>query len=167
MTESQAYIFRKEELTLNPYIFRVNDIRGVFGQDFDDNDTVRIGKAYGTWLLDKGKDSVCLGMDNRLTSPKIHDAVLEGFLSTGIKVYDLGLVTTPMTYLAPVLHNSGGSIMVTASHLSSEWNGLKLSFGDRTIFGDEIQDVRQVAERRQFKTGKGTMEKIDFDPYYE
>jgi len=164
---SQAYIFRKEELKLNPYIFRTNDIRGIFGKDFDEEDVVTIGRAYGTWLQDKGKDSVCLGMDNRLTSPKIHDAALEGLLSTGIKVFDLGLVTTPMTYLAPVLHNSGGSVMVTASHLALEWNGLKLSFEDRTIFGDEIQEVRRVAERRQFKSGKGTVEKLDFAPYYD
>src|SRR3989304_786189 len=165
--DPQAYDSRKEESKLNPYIFRTNDIRGIFEKDFDEEDVVTICRAYGTWLQDKGKDSVCLGMDNRLTSPKIHDAALEGLLSTGIKVFDLGLVTTPMTYLAPVLHNSGGSVMVTASHLALEWNGLKLSFEDRTIFGDEIQEVRRVAERRQFKSGKGTVEKIDFAPYYE
>lgn len=164
---SDQYIFRKEELKLNPYIFRANDIRGVFEKDFDEEDAVTIGRAYGTWLQEKGKDSVCLGMDNRITSPKIHDAVLAGLLNTGIKVLDLGLVTTPMTYLAPVLHNWGGSIMVTGSHLPPEWNGLKLSFEDRTIFGDEIQEVRRVAERRQFKGGKGTVEKTEFAPDYK
>ncbi|MEX1061922.1 MAG: phosphomannomutase/phosphoglucomutase [Patescibacteria group bacterium] len=167
MAESQSYVFRKEELALNPYIFRVNDIRGVFGTDFDDEDVTLIGKAYGTWLQDKGKDSVCLGMDNRLTSPKIHDAVLEGLLSTGIKVHDLGLVTTPMSYVAPVLTGSGGSVMVTASHLASEWNGLKLSFEDRTIFGDEIQEVKKYAERRKFKEGKGTVDKFEFGSMYQ
>src|SRR4030042_6193526 len=112
MSDSQAYVFRKEELKLNPYIFRTNDIRGVFGKDFDEDDVVVIGQAYGTWLQEKGKDSVCLGMDNRITSPKLHEAVLEGLLSTGIKVLDLGLATTPMTYLAPVLHSAGGAGMV-------------------------------------------------------
>ncbi len=167
MTDSQAYVFRKEELKLNPYVFRTNDIRGIFEKDFDEEDSVLIGRAFGTWLQDKGKDSVCLGMDNRITSPKIHAAVLEGLLSTGIKVFDLGLTTTPMTYLAPVLHNAGGSVMVTASHLPLEWNGMKLSFEDRTIFGDEIQEVRKIAERRQFREGKGTMEKLDFKEAYQ
>lgn len=167
MTDSQAYVFRKEELKLNPYIFRTNDIRGIFEKDFDEEDATLIGRAYGTWLQDKGKDSVCLGMDNRITSPKVHAAVLEGLLSTGVKVFDLGLTTTPMAYLAPVLHSSGGSAMVTASHLSLEWNGLKLSFEDRTIFGDEIQEVRKIAERRQFKEGKGTVEKLDFTASYQ
>lgn len=164
---SNQYIFRKEELKLNPYIFRTNDIRGVFEKDFDEEDVTKIGQAYGTWMQDKGKDSVCLGMDNRITSPKIHEASRAGLLSTGIKVFDLGLATTPMTYLAPVLHNSGGAMMVTASHLPLDWNGLKLSFEDRTIFGDEIQEVRRLAERRQFKSGSGTVEKVDFAPYYE
>src|SRR3989304_7608713 len=114
---SQAPESRKEEPNLNPYILRTNDIRGIFEKDFDEEDVITIGRAYGTWLKDKGKDSVCLGMDNRLTSPKIHAPAMEGLLSTGVNVKDLGRVTTPMTYLAPVLHNSGGSVMVTASHL--------------------------------------------------
>lgn len=167
MVDSQAYIFRKEELKLNPYIFRTNDIRGIFDKDFDCEDSKLIGRAYGTWLQIKGKDSIALGMDNRLTSPKIHGAVSEGLLSTGVKVLDLGLVTTPMTYTAPILIGCGGAMMVTASHLSQEWNGLKLSFEDRTIFGDEIQEVRKIAERRKFKEGKGTVEKIEFAPTYE
>jgi len=165
MAES-SYVFRKEELKLNPYIFRTNDIRGIFGKDFDEEDVTTIGKAYGTWLQDKGKDSVVLGRDGRLTSPGIHDAVLEGLLFTGIKVIDLGLVTTPMTYVAPVVIGAGGAVMVTASHLSSEWNGLKLSFEDRTIFGDEIQEVRKYAERRKFKEGKGSVEELDFGEMY-
>src|SRR3989338_8682708 len=98
MTEQAAYMFRKEELKLNPYIFRTNDIRGIYDKDFDEEDVRTIGKAYGSWLQEKGKDSVAVGMDNRITSPTIKEAVTEGLLSTGIKVYDLGLVTTPMTY---------------------------------------------------------------------
>ena len=161
-----AYVFRREELKLNPYIFRTNDIRGIFGKDFKLEDVVTIGKAYGTWLQEKGKDSVVLGRDGRLTSPGIHDAALEGLISTGIKVIDLGLATTPMSYVAPVVIGAGGAVMVTASHLSSEWNGLKLSFEDRTIFGDEIQEIRKYSERRKFKEGKGTVEKLDFGEMY-
>lgn len=162
------YIFRKEELNkLNPYIFRTNDIRGIFRKDFKEEDCVTIGKAYGTWLLEKGKNNVCLGSDNRLTSPAIHSAVLKGLLSTGMKVFDLGMVTTPMAYLAPVVHQYGGSVMVTASHLPTEWNGFKLSFEDRTIFGDEIQEVREIAERKTFKTGKGAVKNVDFSTAYE
>ncbi|NIT04357.1 phosphomannomutase [Candidatus Saccharibacteria bacterium] len=167
MAESQTYVFRKEELKLNPYIFRTNDIRGIYEKDFDDDDSRAIGQAYGTWLQEKGKDSVALGMDNRITSPKIHATVLEGLMKTGIKVYDLGLVTTPMSYAAPVLVPCGGAMMVTASHLSSEWNGIKLSIEDRTIFGDEIQEVRKIAERKNFKEGKGSSEKFEFAAMYE
>ncbi len=166
MTNSQAYVFRKEELKLNPYIFRTNDIRGIFGKDFDEEDSRTIGRAYGTWIQEKGKDSVALGMDNRISSPSIKEVVMEGLLSTGVKVFDLGLVTTPMTYTAPVLMGAGGAVMITASHLPPEWNGLKFSFEDRTIFGDEIQDVRKIAEQRKFKEGKGESEKFEFGGMY-
>ena len=162
MTDSQPYVFRKEELKLNPYIFRTNDVRGIFGKDFDEEDSRTIGRAYGTWLQGKGKDSVALGMDNRISSPSIKEVVMEGLLSTGVKVFDLGLVTTPMSYAAPVLMGAGGAVMITASHLLPEWNGLKFSFEDRTIFGDEIQDVRKIAEQRKFKEGKGESEKFEF-----
>lgn len=167
MPDSKAYVFRKEELKLNPYIFRTNDIRGIFGKDFGEEETKLIGRAYGTWLQEKGKDSIALGMDNRLTSPKIHDIALEGLVSTGLKVFDLGLATSPMSYTAPVLMGAGGAMMITASHLSAEWNGFKLSFEDRTIFGDEIQEVRKLAERRKFKEGKGSVEKFEFAGMYQ
>jgi len=164
---ADAFIFRKEELKLNPYIFRMNDIRGIYEKDFNEEDSELIGRAYGTWMLEKGKESVALGMDNRLSSLVITAAALEGLLSTGIQVVDIGLTTTPTSYLAPLLIKVGGSMMVTASHQPAEWNGFKLSFEDRTIFGDEIQEIRKIAERRQFTTGKGTMEKVEINLLYE
>lgn len=154
---ADAYVYRKEELKLNPYIFRMNDIRGVYEKDFDKEDARLIGQAYGTWMLEKGKNSIALGMDNRISSQAIHDAALEGLLSTGIKVLDIGLTTSPASYLAPVLIEVGGSMMITASHQSTDWNGFKLSFEDRTIFGDEIQEVRKLAEGGKFTGGKGTL----------
>jgi len=164
---TDAYIFRKEELRLNPYIFRMNDIRGVFNRDFREDDARVIGQAYGTWLQDKGKDSVALGRDCRLSSPVIHDATLEGLLSTGMRVIDVGLATTPESYLAPLLLKVGASMMVTGSHLPAEWNGFKLSYEDRTVFGDEIQEVRRIIERQEFKKAKGTVEEQDIRSAYE
>jgi len=158
-----AYIFRKEELKLNPYIFRKNDIRGIYERDFSADDCVSIGRAYGTWMLEHGKNSVALGMDNRLSSPAIAAAALDGLLSTGIKVVDIGLTTTPTSYLAPILIGVGGSMMITASHLPAEWNGFKLSYEDRTIFGDEIHAVRKIIERQSYREGKGTLEKANID----
>lgn len=164
---ADAFIFRKEELKLNPYIFRMNDIRGIYEKDFNAEDSEAIGKAYGTWMLEKGKDSVALGMDNRLSSLAITATALEGLLSTGIKVVDIGLTTTPASYLAPLLIKVGGSMMVTASHQPAEWNGFKLSFEDRTIFGDEIQEIRKIAERKEFAKGKGVVEQTGINELYE
>jgi len=164
---TNAFIYRKEELKLNPYIFRMNDIRGIYEKDFNEKDSEIIGCAYGTWMLEKGKDSVALGMDNRLSSPAIHAAALKGLLSTGIKVIDIGLTTSPASYLTPLLIKVGGSIMVTASHQTAEWNGFKLSFEDRTIFGDEIQEIRKIAEQKKFTEGKGTVEKAKIHNLYE
>jgi len=156
-----AYVFRREELKLNPFIFRANDIRGIYERDFGESDCELIGKAYGTWMLEHGKDSVALGMDNRLSSPIIHAAALRGLLSTGIKVFDIGMVTTPTSYLAPLLINAGGAMMVTGSHLSAEWNGFKLSYEDRTIFGDEIQEVKKIIEQHGYRKGRGTVDKME------
>jgi len=75
MGDSPANASMKEEPKINPYIFRTNDIRGIFDKDFDEGDTRTIGKAYGTWLQEKGKDSIVLGMDNRLTSPTITNLI--------------------------------------------------------------------------------------------
>jgi phosphomannomutase/phosphoglucomutase len=126
-------------------IFREYDIRGVVGRDYDEDFVFALGKAFGSLLReeDSGARQVSVGRDARLSSGSLSDRLIQGIVSTGISVYDIGLCPTPLQYFSlHHLHLDGG-IMVTGSHNPPEYNGFKLSVGKETIFGDDIQKMKQ------------------------
>jgi len=83
---------------LKPTIFREYDIRGLAETELLSAGIVDLGKAAGTFLIRRGASTCTLGCDCRLSSPRLHDALLEGLLSTGLRVADLGTVPTPLLY---------------------------------------------------------------------
>ena len=85
---------------MNPQVFREYDIRGVVENDFDDGFVTDLGRAWATTLHRAGKKTVTLGRDCRLSSPHLHDRLLEGVLESGINVVDVGIVPTPLLYFS-------------------------------------------------------------------
>ena len=84
-------------------IFREYDIRGIVGETIDTDDALNIGKGFGTYLSNWGGKTVVVGRDNRLSSFDLQQAIIEGLLSTGFQVIDVGQLTTPALYFS-VLH---------------------------------------------------------------
>lgn len=143
--------------TINPHIFRQYDIRGIVGEDLDENIAKILGKAFGTFSIKNNEDKVVVGCDNRLSSPSIKKALIEGLLSTGCDVVDLGTVITPIFYYSRILYNINPGVMVTASHNPPQFNGFKIGFGPGTIYGEEIQNLRKLMEDGSFVSGKGKL----------
>ena len=146
---------------MNPEIFREYDIRGVVDKDLTDQDVVLIGKAFGTYLRGKNRSKVTVGRDCRLSSEKYRDLVIEGLLATGCDVVDIGVCPTPVFYFSIRQLKKEGGIMVTASHNPPEYNGFKLCSGYDTLFGEQIQKLRQIIEGGTFAEGSGTAETAD------
>ncbi|NLU10664.1 MAG: phosphomannomutase/phosphoglucomutase [Tepidanaerobacter acetatoxydans] len=144
-------------MKINPYIFRQYDIRGVVGEDLDEDFARRLGQAFGTYSLKNNETSVIVGCDNRISSPSLKKAVTEGLLSTGCNVVDIGTVVTPIFYYARIHFNINPGIMVTASHNPAQFNGFKVAFGPGTIYGDEIQNLRIMMEKGDFLSGQGSI----------
>lgn len=144
-------------MKINPYIFRQYDIRGVVGEDLDEDFARRLGQAFGTYALKNNETSVIVGCDNRISSPSLKKAVTEGLLSTGCNVVDIGTVVTPIFYYARIHFNINPGIMVTASHNPAQFNGFKVAFGPGTIYGDEIQNLRIMMEKGDFLSGQGSL----------
>jgi phosphomannomutase / phosphoglucomutase len=142
-------------IPMNPQVFREYDIRGVVEDDFDDDFVVDLGRAYATLLHQAGKRTITLGRDCRLTSDALRDLLIEGLLPSGIDVVDVGVVPTPLLYFSVLHWKMDGGAMITGSHNAAEYNGFKLGVGPSTIFGAEIQRVRQIIETRAFVTGGG------------
>lgn len=134
-------------------IFRLYDIRGVVGEDLTEEAAYAIARALATQAADKGWRTVLLGRDNRKSSPRIHEITIKALLDSGCEIIDLGVVITPIFYYAARHLNVKAGLMITASHNAAEFNGFKILLGDSTIYGDEIQAIRQLAESGQFVSG--------------
>jgi phosphomannomutase len=118
-------------LPINPEIFKAYDIRGVYGQDFDNELGYLLGLAYVELRTDdpdyKGeKLKVAVAADMRLSSPELKEHLIRGLADAGADVVDLGTVSTPTMYFAVGHYGYDGGITVSASHNPKEWNGFKL-----------------------------------------
>ncbi len=141
---------------MNPQVFREYDIRGVVERDFDDPFVIDLGRAWAKMLTTAGKRTVTLGRDCRLSSDRLRDLLIEGVTSGGIDVIDVGVVPTPLQYFSVVHWKLDGGAMITGSHNAAEYNGFKLGVGPSTLFGAEIQRLRQLIEGRDFVRTAGT-----------
>ncbi|MCA1787408.1 MAG: phosphomannomutase/phosphoglucomutase, partial [Desulfobacteraceae bacterium] len=142
-------------------IFREYDIRGVAGIDILDDDVKNIGKAFGTMLHHQNKHKVSVGRDCRLTSNRYSDLFIQGILSTGCDVVDIGLCPTPVLYFSIHHLDLEGGAMITASHNPPEYNGFKLMSGHDSIHSDGLQEIRKIIEAKAFVTGTGNRTEVD------
>lgn len=153
---------------INPFIFREYDIRGIVEQDLTDSVVELIGRAFGTYLQRQGGKKVSVGGDVRLSTERFRQALIRGLTRTGVDVFDIGVVPTPVQYFSLFKLAVDGGVMVTGSHNPPEFNGLKMSVGQSSIYGDDIQKLREIIEQEQFLNGSGTVKKIDIlDDYME
>jgi phosphomannomutase/phosphoglucomutase len=153
---------------MNPQIFREYDIRGIAHKDITEDDAKSIGKAYGTFLQKHGNKRVSVGRDCRLTSELFSKHFIEGILSTGCDVIDIGLCPTPVLYFSIVHLPTQGGAMITASHNPAEYNGFKLMNGSESIHSQGLQDIRKIIDKKEYIQGKGKKEEADvITPYKE
>ncbi len=147
-------------------VFRAYDIRGVVDVDFDEEWVERLGRALGTYLLQRGIGSAVVGHDCRHSSPVYHAALTRGMLYTGVDVVSVGMVPTPVLYFAVKHLARQGGVMVTASHNPPEYNGFKVWAGATTIHTSEIDRVFTIMESGDFAKGQGMGCEVDIIPAY-
>lgn len=132
-------------------VFREYDIRGIYDEHFDLLFAEHLGYCFAELIIETSglkNPKIALGHDARLSSPALKEAVSTGFRKAGADVHFLGLVTSPILYFATFeLPNIHGGLMITGSHNPPEYNGFKLSVGNQTIFGEEIQKLRSRFEK--------------------
>ncbi|MDR0787527.1 MAG: phosphomannomutase/phosphoglucomutase [Gemmatimonadota bacterium] len=153
---------------VNPVVFRQYDIRGVVGRDLDPEFARQLGRAFGTKVQrqSSGPVRIALGHDNRLSSEALADGFRRGLLETGVDVVDVGLVPTPALYFAGAFLGTTAAAQITGSHNPPEYNGFKLSIGNRSLYGEAIQDLRRTIDAGDFNTGTGTVVEEAILPAY-
>jgi phosphomannomutase/phosphoglucomutase len=153
---------------LKPTIFREYDIRGIADKELLDADIEDLGRAIGTLLQRRSGKNVTLGRDVRLSSERLKNALARGLVASGCDVTDIGIVPTPVLYYSAFHLKATGAVMITGSHNPPEYNGFKIMSGTGTIYGQDIQAVRQIIERGDYASGEGTMKTADVvTPYVE
>ena len=153
---------------LLPTIFREYDIRGVADSELPDDGVKSLGQAFGTYLIRHHSPKVNLARDCRLSSDRLHDALLAGLLAAGCQVTDLGIVPTPLLYYSVFHLHADAGVMITGSHNPADYNGFKVMHGKSTIHGEEIQKIRQLIEAADFETGTGSLDTFDIaTPYVD
>ncbi|MFP4474090.1 MAG: phosphomannomutase/phosphoglucomutase [Desulfatibacillaceae bacterium] len=152
---------------MNPNIFRKYDIRGIIGEDFTVDEAHALGRAMGTWLARREKTRIALGRDCRLTSPEVAGRLCDGLMESGCAVISIGVCPTPVLYFAIRHLEADGGVMVTASHNPPEYNGFKICSGTESVFGEQIQEIRTMAENRDFEDGQGSFVEAGVVPAYQ
>ena len=151
---------------MNKLIFREYDIRGSAEKELTDEVVRDIGRACAVFWRRKGVQKIAVGRDNRLSSDRIWAALTQGILKSGVDIIDIGVAPTPLLYHAIINFKCDGGVMITGSHNPLEFNGFKICHGFRSIYGKEIQGIAELIEKKDFLSGKGTMEKRDeYTPY--
>jgi phosphomannomutase/phosphoglucomutase len=151
---------------VDPKAFREYDIRGLVDKEIFDDDVLRLGKTFGTYMAKQGKSRVAVGRDCRLSSDRYRDLLMEGMLSTGMDVVDVGVCPSPVFYFALRHLEREGGVMITASHNPPEYNGFKVCNGYDTIAGAEVQKLRVLMDEGKFVAGRGASSVFDIvTPY--
>jgi phosphomannomutase/phosphoglucomutase len=158
---------KEGSVDINPKIFREYDIRGIVGQDLDEGVVEVLGRAIGTYFVEREKKDVALGQDCRLSSPSFATALAKGLLSTGCDVTAIGIVPTPLLYFSVFEKKKEAGVMITGSHNPPEHNGFKMMAGEETLYGQNIQEIYAIIRAGRYAEGKGTARAIEIIPEYQ
>ncbi|MEZ0150968.1 MAG: phosphomannomutase/phosphoglucomutase [Candidatus Reddybacter sp.] len=158
-----------EERTSSNEVFRQYDIRGDANTQITEDFALRLGKAVGSDMVNSGQRNLLIGSDGRRSSPRLKTALIEGVLSTGCNVIDIGVVPTPvLNFALASMDTVDSGIMVTASHNPASDNGFKIYYNQQVISGAEILSLKTAMEAHIWKSGQGQQKQLDFlDQYTE
>ena len=134
-----------------------------------------LGQSFVSWLgetLGKATSElvVSVGRDSRLSGPALMAGLANGMMSLGANVYDCAIASTPAMFMSTVTvgYECDGAIMLTASHLPFNRNGLKFFTAKGGLNKPDISAILQLASENQFSVAdtKGQMESRDFISVY-
>jgi phosphomannomutase/phosphoglucomutase len=151
---------------LKPEIFRAYDIRGVINVTLDSGVARSVGRAVGTVALEKKAGPVVVARDGRLSGPYLMEGMIEGILSTGCDVLDIGAVPTGVLYFAAHELAAGSGVMITGSHNPPDYNGFKIMIDGDTLYDQGIKDLYRRITQGRLADGQGEVTRRNVVPEY-
>ncbi|HLD21085.1 MAG TPA: phosphomannomutase/phosphoglucomutase [Patescibacteria group bacterium] len=135
------------------HIFKQYDIRGLVEEEITEDLAENIGRAYTQFLRGESSNAhgmtVVVGRDMRESSVAYQNRLMAGLVKSGVRVVDIGLVSTPAFYFGVGHLKADGGIMVSASHNPAAYNGFKLTRANAVPISGEtgIAQIADLVER--------------------
>jgi phosphomannomutase/phosphoglucomutase len=139
---------------VKPTGFREYDARWLFGSEINLLGVQALGFGLGTILHEllgsETQPKIIVGHDFRAYSQSIKLALINGLMSAGVAVHDIGLALSPTAYFAQFAEDIPAVAMVTASHNENGWTGVKMGAAMPLTFGpDEMSRLREIVLENQ------------------
>jgi len=136
-------------------IYKAYDIRGIYPNELNEELAKKIAQAFALMRkkeLNKEQTTIVVGEDMRISSPSLKRQVIEGLVQSGVRVIDVGLVSTPTFYFAVAFFGYDGGLMVSASHNPAQYNGIKIVREGAKPFGqgNGMEELQKIVEQNEF-----------------
>lgn len=108
-------------------LFGTDGVRGLAGEyPLDANGAERIGRAVGTQFAEPGQ-TIVIAYDTRESSEQLAEWISNGLCGVGVNVVSAGVIPTPgLAYITKTHPEFVAGVMITASHNTFEYNGVKV-----------------------------------------
>ena len=148
--------------------FGTDGIRRIANTELTPELVYKVAKA-GAYVLSKHTDhtpTILIGRDTRISGTLIESAMVAGFLSYGANVKLLGVIPTPaVAYLTRKL-NADASVVISASHNTFEFNGIKYFSNKGMKIPDTLEEeIEEIMESDKFTELTAKNEKIGVSEY--
>ncbi len=148
--------------------FGTDGIRRIANTELSPELVYRVAKA-GAYVLSKHTDhspTILIGRDTRISGTLIESAMVSGFLSYGANVKLLGVLPTPaVAYLTRKL-NADASVVISASHNTYEFNGIKYFSNKGMKIPDSLEEeIEEVMESGKLNELSAVNDKIGVSEY--
>lgn len=153
--------------------FGTDGVRGVANDELDALLAFKIGAAAAYALTEEsahgGKAKLLIGKDTRISSDMLENALVAGICSVGADVELLGVIPTPAVAYLTIKHKADAGIVISASHNSFEYNGIKIFAGNGYKLSDVIEakiedlidDFDSIPKMTHEKLGRVLKSRID------
>ncbi len=156
-------------IKIDPLGFREYDARWLYPENINSEGVKLVGKGFGTQIINKSKNPrVTVGHDYRSYSEEVKKNFIDGLISTGCYVEDLGLCLSPTVYFSQFKLKSDAVAMITASHNENGWTGIKMGIEKGlTHCKEEMTELKDIVLNEKFASGNGSYKSIkDFNKIY-
>ena len=159
----------EKSIKIDPLGFREYDARWLYPEKINSEGIKLVGKGFGTQANNKIKNPrISVGHDYRSYSEEVKRNFIDGLISTGCHVEDIGLSLSPTVYFSQFKLQTDAVAMITASHNENGWTGIKMGIEKGlTHCKEEMLELKEIVLQGKFTEDKGSYKEIkDFNKIY-